>query len=248
MAIQLVSADSLAASNGVKIVVYGRSGMGKTMLSCTMPNPIILSAESGMLSLKRENIERVWGAGRNDISYDIPVIQINTVQDLIDAEVYLRTDPQGMTFNPILDSATEIAEQVLANAKKQVKDPRQAYGELIEQMTKTIKAFRDLPGRHVLLNFKEERSKDEGTGLTLAGPSLPGQKMGPATPYLTDEVFQLFAGKNPDGSMYRAFRTQPDFSADAKDRSGALDEIEFPHIGHIINKIMGTSAQPQPQQ
>ena len=243
MAIQLVSADELAQSNGVKIVVYGRSGMGKTMLACTMPNPIILSAESGMLSLKRENIERVWGANNPSITYNIPVIQINTVEDLVAAEVYLRTDPQGMKFNPVLDSATEIAEQVLANAKKLVKDPRQAYGELIEKMTHTIKAFRDLPGRHVLLNFKEERSKDEGTGLTLAGPSLPGQKMGPATPYLTDEVFQLFAGKNPDGTSYRAFRTQPDFSADAKDRSGALNEIEFPHIGQIIDKILGVNAQ-----
>lgn len=239
MAIQLKSSDQLAASNGVKLVVYGRSGMGKTMLACTMPNPIILSAESGLLSLKRENIERVWGKDNPSITYEIPVIEIETVQDLIDAEVYLRTDPLGQLFNPVLDSATEIAEQVLANAKKQVKDPRQAYGELIEQMTRTIKAFRDLPGRHVLLNFKEERSKDEGTGLTLAGPSMPGQKMGPATPYLTDEVFQLFSGKNQDGTSYRAFRTQPDFTADAKDRSGALDEVEFPHIGHIINKILG---------
>lgn len=245
MAIQLVSADSLAVSNGVKMVVYGRSGMGKTMLACTMPNPIILSAESGMLSLKRENIERVWGVNTPGIAYDIPVIQINTVEDLAAAEVYLRTDPQGMQFNPVLDSATEIAEQVLSNAKKLVKDPRQAYGELIEKMTTTIKAFRDLPGRHVLLNFKEERSKDEGTGLTLAGPSLPGQKMGPATPYLTDEVFQIAVGKNADGSTYRYLRTQPDFSADAKDRSGALSAVEFPHIGSIINKIMGTSSQQQ---
>lgn len=247
MAVKLVSADSLAKSNGIKIVVYGRSGLGKTMLACTMPNPIILSAESGMLSLQRKNIERVWGVNNPSITYDIPVIQIETVDDLIAAENYLRTDPQGMTFNPVLDSATEIAEQVLANAKRQVKDPRQAYGELIDKMTKTIKAFRDLPGRHVLLNFKEERSKDEATGMTLAGPSMPGQKMGPATPYLTDEVFQLFIGQNPDGSKYRAFRTQPDFNADAKDRSGVLDEVEMPHIGHIINKILAAD-EPQQQQ
>lgn len=242
MAIQLVSADALAASNGVKIVVYGRSGMGKTMLTATMPNPVLLSAESGVLSLKRENIERVWGVNTPGIAYDIPVIRIETVNDLVEAEKWLRTDPLGQTFNPVLDSTTEIAEQVLANAKKQVKDPRMAYGELIEKMTATIKGFRDLPGRHVLLLCKEERSKDEGTGLTLAGPSMPGQKMGPATPYLTDEVFQIFIGKNPDGSTYRGLRTQPDFSADAKDRSGALNEVEFPHIGNIINKIIGCAA------
>lgn len=248
MAIQLYNSNALAASNGVKIIVYGRSGMGKTMLSATMPNPIILSAEAGLLSLKKENIERVWGVNTPGINYEMPVIPIYTVQDLVDAEVYLRTDPMGMKFNPVLDSATEIAEQVLSNAKMQVKDPRQAYGELIEKMTKTIKAFRDLEGRHVLLLFKEERQKDEGTGLTLAQPSLPGQKMGPATPYLTDEVFQIAMGKNPDGSSYRYLRTQPDFSSDAKDRSGALNELEYPHIGNVINKILGTTNQPQQQQ
>lgn len=247
MAIQLIAADQLASVNGVKMTVYGRAGMGKTMLTATMPNPVLLSAESGVLSLKRENIERVWGVNTPGITYDIPVIQINNVQDLTAAEQWLRTDPQGMTFNPVLDSATEIAEQVLSNAKGQVKDPRQAYGELIDKMTKTIKAFRDLHGRHVLLLCKEEKVKDENTGITLLGPSMPGQKMGQATPYLTDEVFHLGMGKNPDGTQYRYLRTQPDFQADAKDRSGALDEVEYPHIGNIINKILASNGQVSQQ-
>lgn len=243
MAIQLVSANDLASNNGVKMVIYGRSGLGKTMLSATMPNPIVLSAEAGLLSLKRENIERVWGVGTPGIAYDIPVIVIKDVNDLTQALTYLQTDPQGMTFNPILDSATEIAEQVLSNAKQQVKDPRQAYGELIEKMTMTIKAFRDLPGRHVALLCKEDKFKNESTGMTLFGPSMPGAKMGPATPYLTDEVFNIGVAANQDGSTYRYLRTQPDFSYDAKDRSGALDEVEFPHLGSIINKIMSGGSQ-----
>lgn len=248
MAIQLISADSLATSNGVKMVVYGRSGMGKTMLTATCPAPVLISAEKGLLSLKRENIERVWGVNTPGIAYDIPVIEIKTIDDLIAAELWCRTNQQAQQFQTVvLDSITEIAEVVLANAKKQVKDPRQAYGELIEKMTMTIKSFRDLQGKHVLLLAKEERSKDEGTGLTLAGPQMPGAKMGPATPYLTDEVFQIAVGKNPDNSTYRYLRTQPDFSADAKDRSGALTEIEFPHIGQIINKILGSTAQVNQQ-
>lgn len=246
MAVQLVSSNQLATTNGVKIVVYGRSGLGKTLLSATMPNPVILSAESGMLSLKKENIERVWGVNTPGISYDIPVIVIKNVDDLTQAFDFLENDPRGKLLNPIMDSATEIAEQVLSNAKGQVKDPRQAYGELIDKMTKTIKAFRDLPGRHVLLICKEEKFKDEGTGMTMFGPSMPGQKMGPATPYLTDEVFQIAIGKDNDGSTYRYLRTQPDFTSDAKDRSGALNEIEVPHIGQIINKIVGAAQAPAP--
>lgn len=243
MAIQLVSADSLARANGVKIIVYGRSGMGKTMLTATCPAPLLISAEKGLLSLKRENIERVWGAGRQDISYDIPVITVETLDQLVEAQKWLLNDPQAQQFQTVvMDSITEIAEKVLANAKPQVKDPRQAYGVLLEQMTAVIKEFRDLPGKHILMIAKEERNKDEGTGLTLAQPSFPGQKMGPAAPYLTDEVFQMATGRNPDNTSYRYLRTQPDFSADAKDRSGALAEVEYPHIGMIIQKIL-TSGQ-----
>ena len=33
--------------------------------------------------------------------------------------------------------------------KKATKDPRQAYGAMQEQMADIIRAFRDLPGRHV---------------------------------------------------------------------------------------------------
>lgn len=244
MAIQLESSNMLAVANGVKMSIYGRSGMGKTMLSCTAPAPLIISAERGLLSLKKENIERVWGVNTPGITYELPVIQIETIDDLIEAEAYCRTNPQAQQFQTIIvDSVSEVAEKVLAHAKKGAKDPRQAYGVMLERMLEVIKSFRDLDGKHVVLLFKEERNKDEGTGLTLAGPSVPGQKLGPASPYLTDEVFQLFSGRNPDQSSYRALRTQPDFSADAKDRSGALDEIEFPHIGSVINKILGSQAQ-----
>ena len=243
MAIKLVAASSLAAIHGVKCLVYGRAGFGKTSLTATAPAPVLISAESGLLSLAKENIERMYGVGTRGISYEIPVIEITTIQDLIEAEVWARTSPEAQQFQTIcLDSLTEIAEKVLSNAKGQVKDPRQAYGELIEKMTSTVKAFRDLKGKHVYMSAKEERSKDEATGVTLAGPAMPGSKLGQQLPYLFDEVFHLGKAKDPASQQdYRYIRTQPDFNYDAKDRSGALAELETPHLGYIFSKIMGSA-------
>lgn len=240
MAVQLKSSAQLAAVHGVKCLVYGRAGLGKTMLTCTAPRPMLISAESGLLSLKPENIVRVFGANNQYISYDIPVWEINTIQDLIAAEVWARTSAEARNYDTIcLDSITEIGEKVLSNAKSQVKDPRQAYGELIEKMTTTIKAFRELQGKHVYMSAKEERVKDESTGSTLAGPAMPGQKLGPQLPYLFDEVFNLNKGKDTQTQQeFRYLRTQPDFNYDAKDRSGALAVIEQPHLGYIFSKIM----------
>lgn len=240
MAIVLQSSNQLSRSHGIKVLVYGRSGVGKTSLIATAPKPVMLSAESGLLSLKKENIERLHGVNTAGISYDIPVIPIKTIDDLIAAEVWARTSAEARQFETIcIDSITEIAEVILSNAKKTVKDPRQAYGELLDKAMMVIKAFRDLQGKHVVTLAKEERSKDESTGITLGGPSMPGAKLGPALPYLFDEVFNLNMAKDPtDGSMYRYLRTQPDLKYDAKDRSGTLLEIESPHLGYIFNKIM----------
>ena len=240
MAFNLQSSAQLSVANGVKCIVYARAGMGKTSLCATAPTPIIISAESGLLSLRPENIQRMYGVNTPGISYDMPVIEVSTVQDLVEIEQWARSSHEAKQFQTIcLDSITEIGEKILSNAKKQVKDPRQAYGELIEKAVMTIKGFRDLKGFNVYMAAKEERVKDEATGVTLAGPAMPGQKAGPAMPYLCDEVFNLNVAKDQQQRPYRYLRTQPDFNYDAKDRSGALDEIEMPHLGYIFAKIMG---------
>ena len=37
----------------------------------------------------------------------------------------------------------------------------------------------------------------------------------------------------------RFLQTQPDMQYVAKDRSGALDALEPPHLGYLLNKIHG---------
>lgn len=227
MALKFSTTQKEAISAGVKILVYGESGVGKTVLCATAPDPIILSAESGLLSLKK---------------FNIPVIKIETLADLEEAYQWIRAGKQGANqFKTVcLDSITEMGEVVLANAKINVKDPRQAYGELIEKITKQIKQFRDLEGKNVYMAAKMEKSKDELSGMTLFGPSMPGQKMGPAMPYLFDEVFNLRVMQTPAGLKYRALVTEGDLQYVAKDRSSALNAIEPPDLAKVFSKIQNS--------
>ena len=55
MAINLKSTATIASS-GVKVLVYGQAGSGKTTLIRTAPAPLILSAEAGLLSLAGTDI------------------------------------------------------------------------------------------------------------------------------------------------------------------------------------------------
>lgn len=240
MAFEFTTANTASDVGGVKALVYGGSGSGKTLLAATCPAPLMISAESGLLSLRRANLERVYGAGNPGIDYDVKVISVRNVEDLTDAHRWCEANARKGGFQTIvLDSISEIMEQVLSNAKAQVKDPRQAYGELIEKGQMLVRAFRDLPGLNVYVAAKMEPSKDEMTGVTKYGPSVPGSKLGPSLPYFFDEVFHLGVGKDSGGNPYRYLRTTPDIQYDAKDRSGMLDPVEYPHLGAVFAKVLG---------
>ena len=224
MAIHFTTTAEAAKIHGIKVLVYGKAGYGKTYLVRTAPAPLILSAESGVLSLR-------------DVA--IPMIQIRTVQDLIEVYNWVLGSKEAQQFATIyIDSISEIGEVVLANAKTLVKDPRQAYGELIEKMLMTIKSFRDLPGKHVVMAAKQEAIKDDLTGIVAYGPSMPGSKLAPQLSYLFDEVFRLGIGKTQQGQEYRFLQTQPDLQYDCKDRSGVLASVEPPDLNHVFNKIL----------
>ena len=231
MAIKLTSTKTAAQINGLKIFVYGRAGAGKTKLCSTLPSPVIISAESGLLSLA---------------DFDLPVLEIASIDDLEEVYNYLAGSQEARDLyqSVALDSVTEIAEKLLGEEKKINKDPRAAYGSLIERMTSLIRAFRDLPGFHVYFSAKQEISKDEHAGTTSYGPAMPGAKLGQSLPYFFDEVFALRIGELEDQTTFRYLQTQPDYQYTAKDRSGKLDPMEEPHLGKLITKILGQGPAP----
>ena len=223
MAIDLKRTGTLAAS-GVKILVYGAAGSGKTSLIATLPNPIVLSAEGGLLSI---------------IDSNLPYLEITSMSDLMEAYEWLTTHEDGLSYNSIaLDSISEIAEVVLNHEKKATKDPRAAYGAMQEQMADLIRAFRDIPNRHIYMSAKLEKSTDE-MGRILYAPSMPGNKTGQSLPYFFDEVLALRIEKDAEGIAQRALMCESDGLWLAKDRSGKLENYEKPDLGVLIKKIGG---------
>lgn len=226
MPIKLTTTDQVGTANGVKVCVYGPSGVGKTVLCATAPEPVIISAEKGLLSLRK--VRRT-------------VIEIKNVAELGEAYAWCTQSQEARHYWTVcLDSLSEIAEVVLAHLITTVgkNDPRKAYGELIPQMSTVIRMFRDLPGKNVCLTAKMEQAKDEMTGAMMYGPSSPGQKLGPMIPYFFDEVFALRIGKDPNNQLFRYLQTQPDLQYVAKDRSGSLAAMEPPDLTAVFTKIL----------
>jgi phage nucleotide-binding protein len=215
-----------ATAQAVKLLVYGQAGAGKTSLIPTLPTPIILSAEGGLLSIADTNL---------------PFIEITSMQELQEAYKWLTSSAEAGEFQSVaLDSISEIAEVVLNQEKKVNKDPRAAYGAMQEQMADVIRAFRDLPGKHVYMSAKLEKTQDE-MGRVLYAPSMPGNKTGQSLPYFFDEVLALRVEKDAEGNTRRALMTDGDGLWLAKDRSGKLEVWEDADLGEIIKKIGGAA-------
>ena len=221
MAINLKSTGNLAG-NGVKLLVYGAAGAGKTSLIPTLPSPIVLSAEGGLLSIQ---------------DAETPYLEITTMAELQEVYKWLAESAEAAQFESVaIDSISEIAEVCLNYEKKVNKDPRAAYGSMQEQMADIIRAFRDLPAKHVLMTAKLEKTQDE-MGRILYAPSMPGNKTGQSLPYFFDEVLALRVEKDADGFAQRALMCDSDGLWLAKDRSGKLESWEAPDLTVIINKI-----------
>ena len=225
MAISLKRTSALRAE-GIKLLVYGQAGAGKTSLIKTLPAPVVLSAEGGLLPIQ---------------DADLPYVEIGDMATLREAYSWLAQSAEAREFQSVaLDSISEIAEVVLNAEKKATKDPRQAYGAMQEQMADIIRAFRDLPGRHVYMSAKLEKTQDE-MGRVLYAPSMPGNKTGQMLPYLVDEVLALRVEKDGEGNTQRALMCDSDGLWLAKDRSGKLAAWESPDLGAIIAKIGGAA-------
>lgn len=211
---KIISTNSVHL-DGVKILMYGASGAGKTTMIKTAPSPFIISSESGLLAL-------------SDV--DIPAVEINNEKDLEEAYQYvLKSDYETIC----LDSVSDIAEAVLSVEKTKSKDGRAAYGALADTMNKYIRLFRDLKGKNVYFSAKEARIDMGGT--LMYGPSMPGQTLTTNLPYFFDEVLRLEADKKGD----RVVHTKSSYTQICKDRSGKLDKTVEANISTIINLIKG---------
>ena len=228
MAIKIQSTADFGV-DGIKSVIYGASGVGKTRLARTASDCIILSAEKGLLSLKKE---------------DIPYIEIGRPKDVDDAFTFLKNDTTYKTV--FLDTISEIGEVLLTDFLLHgydgapVKDGRQAYRMMAEAMMPMIRKYRDLPGKNIVFLAKMEVKEDEENGIMMYRPMIPGQVIKNQLPYMFDGLWNMDITKDKDKKDVAVLQTTATRGRYCKDRSGNLDQFERPDIDAIFAKAKGT--------
>lgn len=212
-------------TDGINVLTYGGSGVGKTPSLATAPGIIVLSSERGLLSLR---------------SYNVPYIQINNASQLLEAYMWLRDSAEAKKYWTVaLDSFSDLVEAILTERKRVEKDPRKAYGVIADLGIEWARAFRDLPRLNKIFIAKEEYTKDEATGSMYWQPMLPGKQLPQQVPYFFDETFRLCVGRDQNNKEVRYFRTRRTFNELGRDRSGMLDETEPTNYEYVFRKILG---------
>ena len=259
MTFRIITADErLADKAGIKGLIIGKAGIGKTSLLYTLDpaTTLFVNAEAGELSVQDWGGDmvrlRTWPDARN-----LAAAVGGGNPALSDAEPYsiahaaaIREQMDFTKYETVfVDSITEVsricfgwsAKQPEAFSEKTGKpDTRGAYGLLGREMVNWLKQFQHAPRVNVWLVGLLNEVKDDFGRLTYV-MQVEGSKTALEAPGVLDQVLTMTQFTPEEGAPYRAFVTNAlnQWGFPAKDRSGRLDLIEEPHLGKLMLKISG---------
>ncbi len=233
----LKPASSLARRFGVKSVIFGGPGSGKTPLMNTAPNPVLLVTEPGMLSMRNSPIKHCRVA--------------TTYAEISDFLTWFFKSNEAKQFHTLgIDSISNIAEIVLAEKLIAVKHGMKAYGAMSEAVMQICNALYYKPETHIVLIAKQTFVENGRTTIIQNGeiqyeaikqkrPFFPGQDLNVKIPHLFDNVMHLGEATVPgETKPVRALRTKEIVEVFARERSGLLADLEPPDLSAIFQKCM----------
>ena len=228
-----------AFNESINILVYGDSGVGKTVLAGTAPNSLFLSTETGTISAKRQKSKsKVW--------------RIKSWKDLEEAYKYLAEDDHGFEWVN-LDSVTKMQQQLIRDTldrrveKRGDSDPDipeiADHQKFQNKFKRFMTAFIELPVNTLFTAMAMRKEDEEGDDLVL--PSIEGKGYGIANYACAEMDVVAYLGIAKDKAtkqMVRRLLCQPTPPYFAKDRYDCLGKyIDDPTMPMILDMIMGSA-------
>jgi hypothetical protein len=251
--------ERLAEKPGVKALILGPSGVGKTSLLKTLDDALLASSlfidiKAGDLAVAHLPVTTVRPKTWRDCR-DLAVMLGGPNPELPPAVAYSQAhweataksiDAERMAgfrliFVDSITAASRLSFQYAEGQPESVtergtKDLRGTYGLHSRQMLSWLYQLQQARGRHVILIGILEQVKDD-YGRIDWELQLEGRKTGRELPGIIDEVITMQFVDFGDGKPVRAFICQPPSQYPAKDRSGKLAPVEEPHLGKLITKL-----------
>lgn len=255
----ITASERLEQKAGIKGIIVGPAGIGKTSLLYTL-NPettLFVNAEAGELSVQEWPGDmvrlRTWPDARNIAAIvggpnpayapeeNYSLAHFNAASEALGQDAFAKYE------TIFIDSITEVSRICFTWAKQQPEsfsertgkpDTRGTYGLLGREMVAWLKQFQHAPRVNVWLVGLLNEVKDDFGRITFA-MQVEGSKTALEAPGITDQVISMVSMQPEEGEPYRAFVTHAvnPWNYPAKDRSGRLALIEEPHLGKLMEKI-----------
>ena len=240
----------------VRMLIYGGSGVGKTVfcstaLDCPHTNPVIWVDFENRTSSIRSKVRRITAKEiGNPQPGVIDVVTAKSVQDLQD--IYDKLFQLG-SKNPykclVLDSLTEINSMFLSRVRAggdakatplrlealaRVSEERMLYGPTQRMILDMLRGFRDMENMHILCTALPQEATDPVDDMEKVMPMLTGKLR-----QVVVSMMDICAYYDTQGQK-RIMRFQPKGRIVAKDAiegSKLGDSAESPTVGYVMEKI-----------
>jgi hypothetical protein len=257
---KIISADArLAERRGVKALIVGPTGVGKTSLLRTLDltRTLFIDVEAGDLAVQDVPVDTFqlddWPAARDiacriggpNPSYPPTACYSQSHYETIGG----RLDNLEKYQTLFIDSITAISRLSFRWAEQQPeafseksgrKDTRGAYGLHAREMIAWLNQLQHARGLNVIFVAILEKVIDDFNRSEFQ-IQLEGNKTGRELPGIVDQIITMQFIDFGDGKLARAFVcTSPNpWAYPAKDRAGRLEQLEEPHLGKLIAKLIG---------
>ena len=253
------ASDRMKERGGIKAVILGPSGVGKTTLLKTL-NPastLFFDLEAGDLAVEGwsgDSIRpRTWDDCRSLaalISGPNPALRPDQPYSQAHFDHLNREGAaeQFASYETIFIDSITVAGRLCfqwaqgqpeAMSEKTGKpDTRGAYGLHGREMLAWLSHLQHARNRDVVFVGILDQKEDD-YGRTSWVPQIEGSKVGRELPGIVDQVITMNELATEDGTKFRGLVcTSPNqWSYPAKDRSGRLEQVEEPHLGKLFAKI-----------
>lgn len=232
----LKPANQLVRRYGVKSVLFGGPGCGKTPSINTAPSPVMLVCEPGMLSMRNSTV---------------PCFEAFTAPKIVEFFEWFFKSREAAKFDTFAcDSFSNVAEIILEDEKLKQKHGLKAFGTMAERVMKIANDLYYMPQKHMILICKQglfdngrtsyiENNQVVYEPVKQKKPWFPGQDLNIRMPHLFDNVFHMGEIAIPgQASLVKALRTRETPEVFSRDRLGNLNEFEPPNFTQIFAKAM----------
>lgn len=220
----ITTTGKLATASGVKCIIYGSAGCGKTPLVTTASNALYVAIEHGQVSLQGTNVPAV-------VAYDLP--QFYQFIEWMD-----KSDEAKQYSTFFIDSASRFCSLVLDEelAKKSKSGEKvngqAAYGEMAKRVLKMFHLLNNMQNRNIVMLAQQDTKPEQSR------PYFEGNEIDTKIPHLFDGVFHLGHHDIPERGLTYSLQMRETSKHFARCRFNAAADYEAANLDYLFNKLL----------